>query len=171
MDVCAELTLRLIRACQEALHPRSSGIDWVFLPQHKHTSWTEARELLSGVAKPILVAPLLESGWLTLWSLSALASGQRAVFEREFANQRQYFSEKLVMLSLKDDDHVETPDTDFTLTAGEFRRWIEDYALAVGLGMSASPNARTARLLIRPPGGGKPVGWVESRLLAAEPGC
>ena len=165
-DTCAELTLRILRAGQEALNPLSSMIDWIFFPEGKHTTWSEAREILAAASKPLIVAPLLESGSLAIWSASALPK-QRASLERDFANQRQYFNEKLAVLGLSDSDFVETPDGGFTVTVAEFRRWATEYAVHVAIGMIASTVLRTARLTIRPPGGGRPIGWIDVRTPAS----
>jgi hypothetical protein len=161
MDACAELTLRLVRAGQEALNPRSSMLDWVFFPEHQHATWSQAREILTGAAKPLIVAPLLESGSVAIWSVGAIQPQHRAALEREFANQCQYFNEKLAALALDDTDQIETPDGSFTLSVAELRRWATEYTVPVGIGMTASPVARRGRILIRPPGGGRPVGWIE----------
>jgi len=161
MDACAELTLRLVRAGQEALNPRSSMVDWVFYPDHQHVTWSQAREILIGAAKPLIVAPLLESGSVAIWSVSALEPQHRTVMEREFANQCEYFNEKLAALALDDTDQIETPDGTFTLTVAELRQWATQYTVTVGIGMTATPVARMGRILIRPPGGGRPVGYIE----------
>jgi hypothetical protein len=136
-------------------------VDWVFFPEHEHTSWSEARERLSALPKPIIVAPLLEPGSVSVWSFADIEQEAHARLRYEFANQQQYFNEKLASLDLTDADSIETPDAEFTLTVADFRRWATEYSVAVGIGMSRSPTPRTARLLIRPPGGGKPVGWVD----------
>ncbi|HEV7387017.1 MAG TPA: hypothetical protein VGN73_00265, partial [Gemmatimonadaceae bacterium] len=161
MDACAELTLRLVRAGQEALNPLSSMVDWVFFPDHQHATWSQAREILTGAVKPLLVAPLLESGSVAIWSVGEFQPQHRAVAEREFANQCQYFDQKLAGLALGDTDQIETPDGTFTLTVAELRQWATEYAVAVGIGMTASPVAGRGRILIRPPGGGRPVGSIE----------
>jgi hypothetical protein len=161
MDTCAELTLRLVRAGQEALNPVSSMLDWDFFPEHQHATWSQAREILTQAAKPLIVAPLLESGSVAIWSVAALQPQHRAALEPEFANQCQYVNEKLAALALEDTDHVETPDGTFTLTVAEFRQWAAQYAIHVGIGMTASQVPRTGRILIRPPGGGRPVGWID----------
>jgi hypothetical protein len=161
MDTRAELTLRLVRAGQEALSPLSSMVDWDFYPEHQHATWAHAREILATAEKPLIVAPLLESGSVAIWSISALQPEHRIASEREFANQCQYLNEKLAALALEDTDHVETPDGEFSLTVAEFRQWATQYAVFVGIGMTASPVAGRARILVRPPGGGRPVGWID----------
>lgn len=161
MDAGAELTLRLVRAGQEALNPRSSMVNWIFFPNHQHATWPQAREILTGAEKPLIVAPVLESGSVAIWSVSALQPQHRTVLEREFANQCGYFDEKLAALALDDADQIETPDGTFTLTVAEFRQWATQYTVFVGIGMTETPVAGRGRILIRPPGGGRPVGWIE----------
>jgi hypothetical protein len=161
MDVCAEFTLRIVRAAQESLGPRSSMLNWDFFPEHRHVTWADARAILTAADKPLIVAPLLESGSVAIWSLSALQSRHRAAIEGEFANQRQYFDEKLAALGLEDTGRVETPDGEFTLTVAELRQWAIQYTVPVGIGMTASPTPRMGRMIIRPPGGGRPAGWID----------
>ena len=82
--------------------------------------------------------------------------------DREFANQREYFSEKLRALGLADDACVETPDGEFRMSVIDFRRWAAEYTVTVGVGMGRSPQPNTGRMVVRlPGGGGPPVGWVE----------
>jgi hypothetical protein len=83
MDACAELTLRLVRAGQEALNPRSSMVDWVFFPENQHATWAQAREILTGAAKPLIVVPLLEPGHIAIWSVGALQPQHHSALERE----------------------------------------------------------------------------------------
>ncbi|MGZ3331393.1 MAG: hypothetical protein ACXU9O_11525 [Gemmatimonadaceae bacterium] len=161
MDTCAELTLRLVRAGQEALNPRSSMVDWDFFPEHQHATWSQAREILTQATKPLIVAPLLESGSVAIWSVAALQPQHRAIYERELANQCEYFKEKLATFALDDTDRIETPNGTFTLTVAEFRQWATQYTVLVGISVTATPVAHTGRILIRPPGGGKPVGWID----------
>jgi hypothetical protein len=136
-------------------------VDWVFLPDHQHATWSQAREILTSAGKPLIIAPLLESGSVAIWSVSALQPQHRTVLEREFANQCQYFNEKLAALGLDDTDQIETPDGTFTLTVAELRQWATQYTVFVGIGMTATPVAGRGRILIRPPGGGRPVGRIE----------
>ena len=161
MDTCAELTLRLVRAGQEALSPLTSMADWDFYPEYQRATWAHAREILATADKPLIVAPLLESGQVAIWSISALQPQHRAAAESEFANQCLYLNEKLAALGLEDTDRVETPDGEFALTVAEFRQWATQYAVFVGIGMTASLVAGRGRILVRPPGGGRPVGWID----------
>lgn len=166
VDGCAEFTLRLVRAGQEALSPRSSLRNWFFLPEPREASWSEAREILAGAAKPLIVAPLLEPGCIAIWSVSTIEPARRARVDHELANQCAYWDEKLAVAKLDDTDHIETPDGLFTLTVAEFRRWAAEYAVSIGIGMGASPLAGTGRIhIMLPGGGGPPVGWVKSERL------
>jgi hypothetical protein len=159
--MCAEFTLRLVRVAQEALNPLSSMRDWIFFPEHQHATWAQAREVLTQSKKPLIVAPLLESGAVAVWSIDSLQPQDRAPLEREFANQCKYFNEKLAAFGLGGSDQIETPDGAFRVTAGELRQWATQYTVPVGIGMTASQAGRGGRILIRPPGGGRPVGLVD----------
>jgi hypothetical protein len=160
MDTCAELTLRILRLSQEALNPLSSMVGWCFLPEHRRTTWSDARDILSASPKPLLVAPLVEPGYLVVWSLESVSSRERGVWEREFANQCEYFSEKLESLGLADADSVTlaAPEGDFRISVADFRRWPKEYAIPVGISLTKSSATHTARILVRPPGGGRPLG-------------
>lgn len=162
MDLCAELTLRLLRAGQEALNPRSSDIGWVFFPEQRPVGWAEAGDRIEAVPKPAIIAALLESGWVAVSSLERLAADHRSDLEREFANQVQYFSDKLAALALTDHDFIETPDGEFRLSVAEFKRWVREYSVPpIGIGLALSPVPHTGRLLVRPPGGHQaPLGWI-----------
>src|SRR4051812_3983938 len=144
MDVCAELSLRLIRTGQEALGPLSSFINWVICPEMKNATWTEAGELLATSQKPVLIAPLVEPGAIALWSLAALEQQGRAALEYQVSNQSQYYDEKLSALGLAISDTVETPDGEFRLSIAEFKRWAREYCISlIGIGMIRSPSAGT----------------------------
>lgn len=161
MDLCAELTLRLIRIGQEALDPRSSMIDWTFFPEMRRASWSDARDILVAAPKPALVAALVEPGAVALWTSTALEGESRSALEYQVANQCEYYNEKLAGLGLVDSDEIETPDSEFRLPVSEFRRWATEYCISsIGVGMTASQSPRIGRLLVRVPGGGQPpVGW------------
>jgi hypothetical protein len=131
-------------------------IDWDFYPEHYHATWAQAREVLTAAVKPLIVAPLLESGSVAIWSIGSLNPEHLAKTEREFDNQRRYFDEKVEVLKLCDSDRIETPDGSFALSVGDFKQWAADYALLVGVGMGPSPVPRTGRIHIRPPGGCRP---------------
>jgi len=160
MDACAELTLRIVRLVQEHHNPRSSLAYWFFFPEFRKATWTEAREILTAAPKPLLVAPLMESGALATWSISRLESDQRVAAEQQFANQQEYFSEKLRPLQLGDADSIrlDTPAGNLDLLLPDFQRWVRDYAISVGISVNRDSDSRVGRLIIRPPGGGRPLG-------------
>ena len=161
MDASAEFTLRLIRAGQEALKPLSSLSNWHLVPQCEHLTWSQVSELLAATPKPVIVAGLLEPGWISFWSADSLSPTAKSIVDRECANQREFFAEKLRALGLADDACVETPDGEFLLSVVDFRRWAGEYAVSLGVGMGKSPRPNTGRMHVRlPGGGGPPVGWV-----------
>jgi hypothetical protein len=165
LDPCAELTLRIVRMSQEALNPLSSLADWCFLPENRHARWADAREILSRSPKPTLIAPLVEPGMIVVWSLDSVQADVRQNWEREFANQCEYFDEKLKAFGLGDADGVTLtgPTGEYRITVADFGRWARDYAIPVAaIGLKKSSAAHEARILIRPPGGGRPLG-LESR--------
>jgi hypothetical protein len=168
MDLCAELTLRLVRLAQEHNNPRSVLARWFFFPEYRPVWWEEARDALTAAPKPLVVAPLLEPGALALWSIVELAPHAREKLERAFANQAEYFDEKLRLLGLADEDSVSlhTPAGEFALAVAEFRHWVSDYSVAVGVSVAASAP-RAARLVVRPPGGGRPLGLAEDAIRSA----
>ena len=161
VDVCAELTLRIVRMSQEALNPLSSLADWWFLPENRHARWAEAREIFSESPKPILIAPLVEPGMIVVWTLDSVQADVRQNWEREFANQCQYFDEKLKGFGLSDADAVtlEGPAGEYKISVADFRRWAKEYAIPVAaIGMRKSSTPRAGKIIIRPPGGGPPLG-------------
>ena len=168
MDGCAELTLRLVRLAQEHNNPRSVLAQWFFFPEYRAIWWDEARDTLTAAAKPLLVAPLLEPGALALWSVADMAPGARQKVERAFANQAEFYDEKMRVLGLTDDASISlnTPAGEFALTVAEFRRWHEEYSLAIGVGITAAPRGG-AHLTIRPAGGGRPLGLAEGSARSA----
>ena len=169
MDACAELTLRLVRAAQEALKPRSSLLGWHFFPEGRKVTWPEAREILAAAPKPLLVAPLVEPGTIAFWSIAALPSRGLGVSDSHFANGRQFFGERLEWMKLTDADFVEAPDGEFRVSVADFKQWLADYTVPIGIGMNKSPRPHTARITVRlPGGGGPPVGWVDEQRPANE---
>jgi|CXWL01.1.fsa_nt_gi hypothetical protein len=161
MDPAAELTLRLIRAGQEALDPKSSLLGWTVFPEIRHLSWVETRNLLAEAPKPLLVAALIEPGVLAYWKAAELDAPSHQSLDDQISNQCAYFDSKLELPGLALVDEVETPDQTFRLSVADFRRWVREYCIStVGIGMSTSPRQRTARLHVRRPGGHQPpIGW------------
>ena len=72
MDLCAELTLQVLRFVQQPVDPPSSPREWVFVPEGRRAGWIEARQLLANAAKPLMVAALLEPGMIGSWGVRAL---------------------------------------------------------------------------------------------------
>lgn len=158
MDHGPELTLRAVRLAQENEQLQRTAVHWHFFPGACHATWGEARELLAATAKPVIVAALVEPGAIALWHVDDVEAAERAGVEHELLNQQRYFDEKLEALGLDDGGSVvlETPAGVLRLTVAEFRRWAREYALSIGLSLGRSTEPGTARLLIRPPGGGRP---------------
>ncbi|HRP08693.1 MAG TPA: hypothetical protein PLL69_09405 [Gemmatimonadales bacterium] len=164
MDPAVELTLRLIRAGQEALNPMSSLSGWVLFPSLKQLQWREARDMLSSVPKPVIVAALVEPGAVALWSAPELTPEGRRSLDAQIRNQRDNFEAMISAIGLDPSDEIETPDQGFRLSVTDFRRWTQDYCISViGLSLAASSTPRTGRLQVRRPGGHQPpVGWMDA---------
>ena len=160
MDDCAELTLRVVRFAQERRDLQSSLAHWHFFPGSRRATWSEAREILSVAPKPVIVAALLEPGTLALWHLDDFDASERDGAEHEFANQQAYINEKVSLLGLADDDSVilDATGSVFQTTVAEFKRWAKEYATSLGITLTRSSDAHIGRILIRPPGGGPPLG-------------
>jgi hypothetical protein len=170
MDACAELTLRIIRLVQEHDQLNRSSVNWHFFPGYRHAPWSAARDMLAAAPKPLIVAALVEPGALAMWSVSDLHPPERADCEHAFTNQCAYFDEKLRLFGLGDGDSIAltTPAGEFTMTVADFRRWMSEYALSVGLSLDKSSIAGTGRIIIRLPGGGRrPLGMEPSGLPSA----
>lgn len=164
MDVCAELTLRIIRLVQEHDRLNRSSVDWHFFPTYRHAPWPAAREILAATPKPLLVAALAEPGWIALWSVGDMRAPERADCEDAFANQRAYFEEKLRVYGLDEGDSIAltTPAGELTMTVADFRRWMREYALSVGISLDKSSIPGMGRIVVRPSGGGRPWLGVEA---------
>jgi len=160
MDVCAELTLSLIRLVQETEALNRTNVEWVIFPDGRHAPWAEARDILATTPKPVLIAALLEPGWIAMWCLGDMSSVDRARAESELENQCGYFDDKLRRFGLSDDDRIAltTLAGEHTMSVADFRRWMREYALSIGISLDKSTVARTGRIVVRPPGGGRPLG-------------
>ena len=160
MDLCAELTLRASRLLQEHRGPESSFAFWYFLPEFHRTGWAEARMLLANAPKPLLVSPLVEPGMLATWRLDVMGPGLRPASDHHAANQVEYYEAKLKAVGLDDGCSVElrTPSGELSLPVPEFRRWYHEYLFA-GVSVAKTVDPRIGRLLLHPPGGGRPIGW------------
>ena len=157
MDIRAELTLHLARLAHEhgCRQPSPLGADWFLLPALTRLSWEATREALSKAPKPMVVLPLVEPGHLWTWSLDAGDAEARQRLEYHMANQAQFFTGKLSAWGLEDGDPVELPSAghEMTLTVVEFRQWVHEYSVPIGLGMDRSAS-RGATLRVIPPGDG-----------------
>ena len=160
MDVCAEFTLRIIRLAQETVQLNRTSVEWMFFPEGRHGPWTAARDILAATPKPVMIAALLEPGAIAMWSVDEMLPSERARAEHEFANQSAYFEEKLSLLGLGNGDSIAltTLAGEFTMTVADFRRWMREYALSLGVGLDRSSVSGTGRISVRPPGGGRPLG-------------
>jgi hypothetical protein len=167
MDACAELTLRIVRLAQEHDNLTKTSVHWHFFPRDRHAPWSVARDILSATPKPAIVAALVEPGALAVWSLSELHPPERAVWEGRFANQQAYLEEKLRLLGLQEGDSIvlTTPAGEFAMTLADFRRWMSEYAVSVGITLDKSSIVGTGRILVRPRGGGRPPLGMEAAAL------
>jgi hypothetical protein len=158
MDICAELTLRVARLSQEHKVTRRSLSDWFFVPAFRKATWSEAHDILAAAPKPLIVAPLIEPGYLATWSVEDVDPTQRIGAERHLENLEEYFPEKLRALGLEQAELIlfSAAETELKLTLADFRRWTREYAVAVGVTVDKTPESGVGRLLVRPPGGGGP---------------
>ena len=160
MDVRAELTLRIIRLAQETESLNRTNVEWVVFPDGRRASWADARDILAATPKPVLIAALLEPGWIAMWCLSDMSPAERARAESELENQCAYFDDKLRRFGLGDDDRIAltTLAGEFTMSVADFKRWLREYALSMGISLDKSKVAGTGRVVVRPAGGGRPLG-------------
>jgi hypothetical protein len=160
MDVCAELTLRIIRLAQETESLSRTWVEWVIFPDGRYASWAGTRDVLAATPKPVMIAALLEPGWIAMWPLADMSAADRAHAGAELENQRDYFDKKLRILGLGNDDRMTltTLAGELTVSVADFRRWTSEYALSVGLSIDKSKVAGVGRITVRPPGGGRPIG-------------
>ena len=89
-----------------------------------------------------------------------MSPADRARAEAELENQCAYFDDKLRTFGLGDDDRIAltTLAGEFTMSVADFKRWMREYALSVGVSLDKSKVAGTGRIVVRPPGGGRPLG-------------
>lgn len=152
MDLCAELTLQVIRFVQEPRDPPSSPREWVFFPEGRRASWPVARTLLADARKPLMVAPLAEPGMIGSWGIHALKDDHLARAEHGLANQQQWLIEHAAHFGWTPTDIIlfETEADHLELPMAELERWLKEYALPVGWTVGEGPDkARPGRLLIR----------------------
>ena len=150
MPVPADLTLLILRLTQG--EPRPPASEWFFIPPFTEASQQVARERLDAVRKPVVIAPLLEAGFIGEWAFADLDDAVRANAERELANRNAYFEAKLSAMwpSGVDSVQLKEGEADLRLDLESFRLWAREYYIAVGLGLERERDPRVARLTIRP---------------------
>lgn len=160
MDVGAEFTLRVARLTQEHIAPRKSPPGWFIVPDFHMVPWDDARDRLEAAHKPLMVVPLTEPGYLGIWSVPDLEPTRRIGAEHHMATRQGYFIAKLQDCGLTDRDAVRltTRDGQLTLLVPEFLRWVSEYAVSTGVSLERSTLPGVGRILVRPPGGGAPLG-------------
>jgi hypothetical protein len=122
------------------------------------------RSTLAAAQKPVVVAPLIDPGYLSVWSLRELAPDQREAAERVLANQLEFYEGKLEAYGLEPADALELslPEAAFRITVAEFLMWARDYAMPLGVSIEKGADSRVGHLILRVPGGGaRPIGWVQ----------
>lgn len=152
MDLCAELTLQVIRFVQQPRDQPSSPREWVFVPEGRRAGWPMARTLLAGARKPLMVAPLSEPGMIGSWGIHALKDDDLARAEHGLANQQQWLIEAATHFGWTPTDRIlfETEADQVELSVAELERWLKEYALPVGWKVGEGPDKdRPGRLLIR----------------------
>ena len=159
MDTPAELTLQLARLVQEQ-HAQKAMVGWFFVPEWREATWEQAREILAAAPKPLVIAVLTEPGYLAIWSIERIPSAQRTGVEHHLDNTGQYFAEKLQLCRLRDVDSLvlQMPGGTFDISVADFRQWTHDYAVSLGVTIQTTPTPHVGRILVRPPGGGRPLG-------------
>ena len=160
MDRSAELTLHILHCVQRHVHGESRPFPatWSIWPRGQRVTWAEARDVLAALPKPVLVVPLLEPGTFAIWTESQLDDAQRPGFAYQFANQVQYYSEKLAALAVPSSGEIRFamgPDAPpCIISVPTFLCWASEYALGVGVSLAAADLPGAAVVIVRPPGGG-----------------
>src|SRR5690348_4153001 len=135
MDICAELTLRIMELAQAARQSRHSTREWFFVPAFRHATWVEANAMLADAPKPVVVAPLIEPGYIAIWPLQRLDEEHRSRAAQHMANLDMYYGQKLAMCGLGSTARLQlrTEHDDLELSMVDFQRWYREYAIAVGV--------------------------------------
>lgn len=159
MNTGAELTLQIVRLAQSHASgdvARARPL-WLFWPHGERRDWEGARELLGHLAKPVLVAPLVEPGMLGLWTVDMLDAAHRPAVERQISNQVQYFADKLAALKISQGPVRFGSDTSaYEMTRDEFLQWATEHMINLGLSLQRSADGSAARVLVLPSRGGAP---------------
>ncbi len=151
MDLCAELTLHVLRFVQSPDDPPVSPAKWHFVPDGVQVAWPEARRLLRDAVKPIIVAPLAEPGMIGTWGVAALTGMARARAEHNLANQVNFLRGFAAEHGLRQDDSIlfETAADRLVLSLAELDRWLHDYGIHMGWTLSDQPAGECrARMLV-----------------------
>ena len=160
MDTGAELTLQIVRRAQSYARPEvpQAPDSWLLWPGGERLDWVKTRARLGALAKPLLVAPLLEPGMLGLWSIDTLDEERKQVASHEIANQVRYYTDKLAALGV---DHgpirFESGTSECEMSPDEFLHWATEYAINVGISLEAAADAASARVRILPSRGRPPL--------------
>jgi hypothetical protein len=159
MDTGAELTLQIVRRAQSYARPDVPPAPnaWLLWPGGERLDWVSARARLGALAKPLLVAPLLEPGMLALWPIDTLDEARKQVVRHGVANQVQYYADKLAALGVEHGPiRFESSTSQCEMNRDEFLHWATEYAINVGISLEAAADATGARVRIlasrgRPP--------------------
>lgn len=162
MPTPADLTLLILRLVQG--EPRPPAKEWFLVPSFVEATQEIARQRLEAARKPVIVAPLLEPGFVGEWEFADLDAVRRARAEQELMNRNAYFEAKFRTTWPDGVDAVRLKegDADLRLDLASFRAWAQEYYVAVGHGLERERDPRVARLTIRPVGGNRrPIGLPE----------
>ena len=160
MNTGAELTLQIVRVVQAHAGGDVSRVPqrWVFWPRGERLVWEDARALLTQLAKPVLIAPLLEFGMLGIWDVEAFEVAHRQTVEQQLTSQVQYYADKFAALSPESGlVRFGSGASAGQMTRDELLRWATEYALNVGISIGPAADTGEARILVRPSGGGAPL--------------
>lgn len=158
MSAAAELTLHITRLVHERPDPWRSPASWSIVWDDRRLTWDDACAAPDAARKPVLVAPLLEPGWIALWHRDDLDERRRARFDAQIENQLQYYRAKLDAIGLGDGDTVrfEAAPPGWAMTVADFLGWASEYGMLVGISLAAADAPGACRVIIRPAGGGGP---------------
>ena len=126
MDLCAELTLHVVRFLEQGAGESPFSGRWSFVPSLQTATWPEAQRLLAGARKPLIVAPLLEPGFLGTWTVDSLHGQELAAANHQLSNQQKYFEAKIGHFALDDTDSARFSggETSLSFLVSDLRRWL-----------------------------------------------
>jgi hypothetical protein len=153
MDTGAELTLQIVQRAQSYARPDVLQAPdlWLLWPGGERLDWVSARARLGALAKPLLVAPLLEPGMLGLWPIDTLDETRKQVVRHGVANQVEYYADKLAALGVEHGPiRFGSGTSQHEMSREEFLRWATEYAINVGISLEAAADAAGARVRILP---------------------